>query len=150
MTQVQVGEMMNQLPQSIGQKINVRESVRADEFFDILNKMGIDIMFYVRKTGEVLMKDPKKHGRQVVGMSDGIMYNTNEGTLLASSFYADGVNEYGLDGKAQELYIDKKGRYFVAEYSNEETDKGRVRSVPEFMANAFIKQYGVDDTKTPV
>ena len=147
MNQVQVAKLTGQPEQSIGQKINVRESVRANEFFDILDAMGIDIYFCVRKTGEVLMKDKTKHGRHVVGMSDGVIYNTNTAKILATSFYADGEHEYGPDGKAQELYIDSEGRYFMAEYSNVEGENDRVRSMPANMATAFIKQFGMEEKK---
>ena len=134
--------------QSIGQKINVRESIKADEFFELLEVMGVDTFFYVRETGAVLMKD-MQHGRRVVGMSDGVIYDTKESQLLASSFYSDGKNEYGPDGKAQELYVDRENRYFVAEYSSDENERDRVRSVPSNMASAFIAQYGITN-KTPV
>lgn len=149
MSQAEVARMTNQPPQSIGQKINVRESVRANEFFDILDAMGIDAFFSVRKTGEILMKE-QRHGRHLFGVSDGVAYNTNDAELLASSFYADGTNEFGPDGRAQELYMDRKGRYFTAEYSNNEGERDRVRSVPANVAAAIIKQYGIAEKKTPV
>ena len=147
LSQAQVAKMTGMPEQSVGQKVNVRESVRANEFFDMLDAMGVDILFYIRETGEVLMKDPQ-HGRRVVGMSDGIIYDTDEAEILASSFYADGENEFGPDGRAQELYVDRENRYFMAEYSKNEAERDRVRSVPSNMATAFINQYGV--TKTPV
>lgn len=148
LTQSKVAKLVGMPEQSIGQMVNIRESVRADLFFDLLDAMGIDTLFYVRKTGEVLMKE-KQHGRRVVGMSDGVIYDTKESQILASSFYADGENEFGPDGKAQELYVDRQNRYFVAEYSCNEGEKDRVRSVPSNMAAAFINQYGIKE-KTPV
>ena len=142
LSQAKLAKMAGMPEQSIGQKINVRESIRADEFFELLDIMGISIVFFVKSTGEALLKE-SQHGKRVVGMSDGVIYDTKESQIVASSFFADGVNEYGPDGKAQELYVDKEGRYFVAEYSDEEDVKDRVRSVPSNMAEAFLKLYGI-------
>lgn len=143
LSQAQVAKMAGIPEQSLGQKVNIRESVRANEFFELLDVIGIDTIFYVRETGEILMKKPA-HGRRVIGMSDGIVFDTKESTLVASSFFADGTNEYGHDGKAQELYTDSEGRYFVAEYSNDKSVKDRVRTVPADMAAAFINLYGIN------
>lgn len=141
LTQVQVAKIIGMPEQSLGQKVNVRESIKANEFFDLLDAIGIETVFIVKETGEVLMKDVKRRER-VVGMSDGVAYDTKESTLVSSSFFADGKSEYGPDGKAQELYVDAEGRYFAAEYSSDVTFKPRVRSVPANMAEAFINQYG--------
>ena len=140
LSQAEVAKMVGMPEQSIGQMINIRQTVKADLFFDILDVMGIKTLFYMKDTGDVLMKDISK-GKRVVGMSDGVVYDTKESKLLASSFFADGTNEYGPDGKAQELYIDNKGRYFMAEYNNAPDDKGRVRSTPASVAEAFIDKY---------
>ena len=142
LSHVKVSKLSGMPEQSIGQKINVRESIRADEFFDLLDVMGVGVVFFVKETGEALLKETQ-HGKRVVGMSDGIIYDTKESQIVASSFFADGSNEYGTDGKAQELYIDKEGRYFVAEYCNDGTTKDRVRSVPANMAEAFLAKYGI-------
>lgn len=144
-TQVQAAKLIGMPEQSFCQKINVRESIKANEFFDLLEAIGIEAMFVVKATGEVLLKGTQFE-RRVVGMSDGVIYDTKDSTLVASSFYADGVNEYGPDGKAQNLYIDKEGRYFAAEYSKEGPSNDRVRSVPVNVAYAFIGQYGKDNT----
>lgn len=148
MTQAEVARLIGMPEQSIGQMINIRESIRADLFLQLLEVMGIETLFYRKDTGEVLMKDISR-GKRVVGMSDGVVYDTKESKIIASSFFADGENEFGPDGKAQELYIDRQGRYFVAEFSNNEGERDRVRSVPANMATAFINQYKAKDI-TPV
>ena len=142
MTQKEAANLSGTTELRIGQRINMRETIHADEFFHILDSIGIDTVFYVRKTGALLVKEPK-HGKRVTGMSDHVKYDTDAAHLLASSFYADGEHEYGDDGKAQELYVDREGRFFVAEYSCNEDEPDRVRSVPINMAIAFIKQYGL-------
>ena len=83
MTQAQVAKLAGMPEQSVGQMINVRESVRADLFLELLEVMGIDTLFYVKGTGRVLLKD-NKNGRRVVGMSDGIVYDTKESQILAA------------------------------------------------------------------
>ena len=140
--------------QCLEYKIKYRGSISANEFFEVMGVLGIETLFYMRKSDRTIdpetakeeTKEVKKKPR-VMGMSDRVIYNTNEGTLVSSSFYADGKSEYGPDGKAQDLYIDKEGRYFAAEYSNEDGDKGRVRSVPYLMAIAFINQYGTKNNE---
>lgn len=142
LTTAEVARMLNVSAQSLGQKVSVLETIKANDFFRILDTIGIDTCFYVRKTGELLVNE-QKHGRRVTGMSDHVIYDTDDAHILASSFYADGEHEFGEDGRAQELYVDREGRYFVAEYSNKEDEPDRVRSAPANMATAFIKQYGL-------
>ena len=140
LNQVQIADLAGMPKQSVTQMINVRESVTADVFFKVMDAMGIDVRFRVRKTGELIMADDNRAG--ICGKSDGVFYDKEESEKIASSFYADGENQYGPDGKAQELYVDRCGRYFVVEYSDDKDVNPRVRSVPELMATAFIRQYG--------
>lgn len=149
MSQAAVARKVGMPPQSVGQKINTRETITANEFFAILDAMGIGSYFYVKGTGEVLMRDAS-HGRRVSGFSDGVIYDTKDSTIVASSFFADGKEEYGPDGKAQELYRDRNGRYFVAEYTKDGSMRDRVRAVPDAMAEAFIQKFGIKDEKKPV
>jgi len=142
MTQVKAAELYGMPEQSIGQKINTRESIQANEFFDLLDTIGIGVLFYVKETGEILLKE-SENGRRVVGISEGVYYDTKKSKLLASSFLGDERNEFGPDGKAQELYIDKNGRYFMVECSNDENVKDRIVAVPNSIATAFINQYKI-------
>lgn len=145
-----VARLLNVNACELGQKINIRESVKANDFFEILDAIGVGVMFFMKDTGAVFLKDGRRT-RRVVGVSDGVRYDTAEATLIATSFYADDEHEYGQDGKAQELYVDRENRYFIAEYSCNEGERNRVRSVPYNMATAFIKQYGIDiDDNKPV
>lgn len=141
MTQAQVASIVGMPEQSIGQKINVRESIKANEFFDLLEAIGIETVFYIKETGEQLLRGEGDH-RRVTGMSDGVIYDTKDSKLIASSFYADGVHEFSTDGKAHELYLDRENRYFVAEYSVDGSSRDRVRSVSSDIAEAFISRYG--------
>lgn len=138
MNQSQLAKLIGTREQSLGQKVNIRESVRANEFFDMLEAMGIETQFVVKETGKMLFKSAH---RRVKGMSDNTLFDTKEASFVATSFYADGVNEFGPDGKAQDMYIDSEGRYFVAEYTDDPA-KDRVKAVPVNMAEAFIKIYG--------
>lgn len=148
LTQVAAAKKMNWTAQQLGQRF-IRESFKTDEFLKLMDVMGIDVKFIVRETGEELKKKVKGHGRRVRAMSDGVTYDTEMSEVLANSFYEDGINEYGIDGHAQELYIDKNGRYFLAEYSNVEGEKDRVRSIPGNIAAAFIEKYGTEIEKGP-
>lgn len=141
LSQAKAAKKIGMPEQSLGQKINVRESVRANELFDILEAIGIGAVFFVKATGELLLTEEER-GTRLVGVSDGVVYDTMNATLVSTSFFADGENEFGKDGRAQDLYIDGMGRYFVAEYCNDGSIQSRVRSVPVSMAEAFINMYG--------
>ena len=134
---------------ALREKVIVRGSIKSDEFLSLMDLIGVNVHFFVKATGEQLTKKVKQR-RRVVGMSDGVIFDTREAQIVASSFYADSENEYGPDGKAQELYVDRDNRYFVAEYSKDESIRDRVRSVPAHMATAFIKQYGIIEGGIPV
>ena len=97
--------------------------MRADELLTLMDAIGVDVTFTVRKTGEVLREHTTGHGRRVHGTVDKVFYDTGAADALSNSFYEDGVSEY-KDGEACELYVDKKGRYFMAEPPNRENRVG--------------------------
>ena len=120
--------------------------MRADEFLNLMDAIGVDVTFTVRATGEVLKDHKPGQGRQVKGTADKVQYDTEAADALANSFFEDGVNEY-RDGEACELYVDRKGRYFMAEYHEDGKDK--IRPVSPSVAAAFIEKYGTDIEKEP-
>lgn len=144
-TQKDAAELMGCSSQSLGQKL-MRRSLRSDEFLELLDRIGIDVTFTVRDSNDVL-KDTSGHGRRVRGNSDGVHYDTLDSEALANDFFEDGKNEYHEDGTATELYVDRSGRYFIAEYNNNGRDK--VKAVPPSIALAFIEKYGIDIEKDP-
>ena len=113
-TQESAARLIGWNGQQISQRL-ARNSMRADELLTLMDAIGVDVTFTVRKTGEVL----REH---------------------------TGVSEY-KDGEACELYVDKKGRYFMAEYH--EDGKDRIRSVSPSVAAAFIEKYGTKIEKGP-
>ena len=132
-----------------GQQISprlARNSMRADEFLSIMDAVGVEVTFTVKKTGEVLREHTTGHGRRVHGTVDKVFYDTGAADALANSFFEDGENEY-KNGEACELYVDKKGRYFMAEYH--EDGKDRIRSASASVAAAFIEKYGTKIEKGP-
>jgi hypothetical protein len=131
--------------QLISQRLQ-RNSMRADEFLTLMDAVGVDVTFTVRKTGEILRDHTAGHGRHLKGTADRVLYDTGAADALANSFYEDGVNEY-KDGEACELYVDKRGRYFMAEYHEDGRD--RIRVVSPSVAAAFIEKYGTDIEKGP-
>ena len=126
----------------------IRNSMRADEFLDFMDAIGIDVAFTVRESGEALKTHIAGAGRRVRAMVDKVKYDTEAASALANNFYADGVNEY-TDGKAMELYVDDEGRYFFAEYTNWEGVKDRITPVSARDAAVFIDKYGTDLHRGP-
>lgn len=146
-TQAEAAARVGWMPQQLSARL-VRNSMRADEFLNLLEGLGIEITLTVKETGEVVRTHIPGAGRRVKGMVDRIIYDTVASDALANNFYADGVNEY-TDGKALELYIDKEGRYFFAEYTNWEGGKDRISPVSARDAAAFIEKYGTEIVKKP-
>ena len=103
--------------------------------------MGIDVEFRVRETGKVIKIRVPGMGQRVRCMVDKVIYDTAASDALANNFYADGVNMF-TDGKAMELYVDKEGRYFFAEYSDWVGVKDRITPVSASVAAAFIAAVG--------
>ncbi len=145
-TQESAAKLVGWAGQQISQRLR-RNSMRADEFLALMDAIGVDVTFTVRKTGEVLKDHKPGHGRRLKMTVDKVMYDTAGSYAIANSFFEDGVNEYA-DGEACELYVDKKGRYFMAEYHEDGKDK--IRPVTASVAAAFIEKYGTEIEKSPV
>ena len=146
-TQAEAATKVGWMPQQLSQRI-VRNSIRADDFLYLLEAIGIEVTLTVRDTGNPVRVYVKGAGRRVKAMVDRVTYDTAASNAISNNFYADGVNEY-TDGKAMELYIDKEGRYFFAEYSNWEGGKDRISPVSAAEAAAFIEKYGTELDKKP-
>lgn len=142
-TQAESAAMIGWTAQKLSQRL-IRNSLRADDFIRLMDALGIEIEFKDKETGEPLKMHTSGYGRRVKGVSDKIQFDTDQSEPLSNSFYEDGVNEFGEDGRAVELYIDKEGRYFFAEYSANEGERDRVRSASASVAAAFIEKYGTD------
>lgn len=130
-----------------------RESLRANELFDLMEANGIEVLFRDKATGEILnILTPMTpgHGRRLKGMDNRIKFDTGLSSAISNTFYADGVHEYDENGEAQELYLDIKGRYFFAEYHESEHEKDRIVLVPKSVAEAFAKQYGREIEKQKI
>lgn len=127
----------------------IRNSLRADDLFRMLDAIGIDIQMTVRKNGRKVYVGNSSYGRRVRAMDDHVWYDTGRSDALANSFWSDGEHEYGADGKASELYVDSEGRYFLAMYSNIEGEKDKVQGVTADVAAAYIEKYGVILDKRP-
>lgn len=146
-TQAEAAAKIGWVPQQLSARLT-RNSLRADEFLDLLEGIGIELTMTVKETGKVIRSHIQGAGRRVKAMVDRVTYDTASSDALANNFYADGVNEY-TDGKALELYIDKEGRYFFAEYSSWEGVKDRITPVTPETAAVFIEKYGTEVDKTP-
>lgn len=146
-TQAEAATKIGWAPQQLSARL-MRNSLRADEFLDLMDAIGVDVTLTVRETGEVVKAHIAGAGRRVRKMVNKVIYDTAASDALANNFYADGVNEYG-DGKAMELYIDREGRYFFAEYTNWEGAEDRITPVSASDAAAFIGKYGTEISKAP-
>lgn len=146
-TQAEAAAKIGWVPQQLSARLT-RNSLRADELLDLLEGLGIELTMTVKETGKVIRSHIQGAGRRVKAMVDRVTYDTASSDALANNFYADGVNEY-TDGKALELYIDREGRYFFAEYSSWEGVKDRVTPVTPETAAAFIEKYGTELDKAP-
>lgn len=144
-TQESAAKLVGWTGQQISQRLQ-RNSMRTDEFLSLMDAIGVDVTFTVRATGEILKDHKSGHGRRVKATADKVLYDTAASDALANSFYEDGVNEY-KDGEACELYVDRRGRYFMAEYHEDGKDK--IRPVSPSVAAAFIEKYGVVVEKGP-
>lgn len=145
-TQAEAARLLGYNPQWLSARL-VRCSLRADEFLALMDKIGIDVSFTVRETGESVKEQIKGAGRRIRKMVNRVIYDTAACNALANNFYADGVHEY-IDGRAMELYIDAEGVYFFAEYTeNGNGDHITVASPEE--AATFITKYGTDIQKGP-
>lgn len=144
-TQESAAKLIGWAGQQISQRLQ-RNSMRADEFLVLMDAIGVDVTFTIRETGEELRDHKPGHGRRIRMTADKVMYDTATSNAIANSFYEDGVNEY-KDGEACELYVDKKGRYFMAEYH--EGGKDKILPVTASVAAAFIEKYGVEIEKAP-
>lgn len=146
-TQAAAAAKVGWTPQQLSSRLS-RNSLRADELLELLEGLGIELTMTVKETGKVVRSHIQGAGRRVKGMVDRVTYDTASSDALANNFYADGVNEY-TDGKALELYIDREGRYFFAEYSSWDGVKDRITPVTPETAAAFIEKYGTELDKTP-
>lgn len=146
-TQVDATASIGWLPQKLSGKF-LRNTLRADEFLELLDAIGVDVILQVRETGRIVKARIAGAGRRVRKMVNGVIYDTAESDALANNFYADGVNEYS-DGRAIELYLDREGRYFFAEYTNIEGVKDRIIPVSGEDAAEFITKYGTKIHKGP-
>jgi transcriptional regulator len=145
-TQESAAKLVGWVGQQISQRLQ-RNSMRADEFLTLMDAIGVDVTFTVRATGEVLKDHKAGYGRRVKATVDKVLYDTAASNALANSFYENGVDEYDKNGEASELYVDKKGRYFMAEYHQDGDDK--LRPVSASVAAAFVEKYGTDIEKGP-
>lgn len=145
-TQAEAAKSVNWVPQQLSSRL-VRNSLRADEFLALLEGIGVELTLTVKDTGKTVKTHIAGAGQRVKAMVDRVIYDTAESDALANNFYEDGENKF-TDGEALELYIDKEGRYFFAEYYEDETKKSRITPVAAKVAAAFIREYGTDIHKT--
>lgn len=141
-SQTEVAEMIGNTKQNLNNKIT-SGSLRTDDWVKILDAIGVDIVFVDRETGAVLSVTDstykKGYGPPAKGVFDGVKYDTQKADAIANTFFIDGENEY-CNGRAEELYLDKNGRYFMVAYK--EKGKPKITAVSPLIAAAFVEKYG--------
>ena len=138
-TQAEAATRVGWVPQQLNNRLQ-RNSLKADEFLEVLEGLGVEVVLMVKDTGKVIsLATPK---RKVKKMVKGVIYNNAAATPVANSFYADGVNEYGEDGYATELYVDKEERYFFVDYHKDDPKMDEVRVMPKSSVDDFVEKYG--------
>lgn len=146
-TQAEAAAKIGWVPQQFSARVS-RNSFRADDFLDILNGIGVEVKLVVKETGKEVRELVPGAGRRVKRKVDHVLYDTAESTAIANNFYSDGENKYN-DGRARELYIDSEGRYFFAEYSENDGEKDRINPISGADAAEFVERYGTEINKEP-
>ena len=137
-SQHKVAMLMDWSAQQLSQRIS-NNTFKADEFFDMMDRMGFNVLFVNRDTGMVL-RDVAGVGRGWKGLCNGVTFNKKKAQAIANTFYEDGENMY-KNGEAQELYVDGQGRYFMVNYSEKGADYDKAMLVPSSVAAAFAEMY---------
>lgn len=119
----------------------------ADGFFNILDGFGYKAVFTDVNTGEtfdcidsVKKLELTRHHANFKAMHQGKYFNTEHSKIITNDFGDPDI--YGEDGIARELYINKVGAYFFAEYKNESNAKNKVRAATKEEAELFIQENG--------
>lgn len=143
-----VARLLGWQPADLWQRL-IRDSVKMDDLMKMWEVTGVEVTYYMDGKPVVVTVHREGHGKPASGRSDYVKYDTKDADAVANTFYADGVNEYGADGTAQELYRDNEGRYFMVEYSSDPEVKPRIKDLPESIAAAVIAMYGTEIEKGP-
>lgn len=138
-TQAEAAARVGWVPQQLSNRL-VRNSLKADEFLEVLEGIGVEITMTVKETGKIIRL--KSQRRRVKKMVKGVIYDTAAAGVVANNFYADGVNEYDEDGYATELYIDKEDRYFFVDYHRDDPKLDEIRVMSKSSVEDFIEKYG--------
>lgn len=118
---------------------------KASEFLEMLEMFGIDYKLYqpvgnfkidkyIPGEGLRLRQYVKDHQK----WCDTIVSNA-----ISNTFYADGINRYDENGSASELYRDKDGDYFIANYFADHPNLDNIQIISEEEVAAYIAKNGV-------
>ena len=128
-------------PQNLSRKL-LKDTIRAKEFFDALDALGLKITVSRKDTGDVIRAQSFKPGvmPRVSMVVNGIRYDTEK---------ADALCHYELDALAMELYRDYRGGYFVAIYVNCEGGKPHISVCDESYALRLYEAHRGDSDPHP-
>lgn len=127
-SQAHAARLMGWVPQQLNNRLS-RNTFKVEDFFDLMDVLGVEVRFISRNTGRDISTLAKKkgHGPSVTGTSGNVTFSTDESSAVSGRF-VDGVLE-------DELYVDPVGRYFIV--------SGReVKGVSSNVAHSFIEENG--------
>ncbi|MDO4952251.1 MAG: hypothetical protein Q4E34_00310 [Synergistaceae bacterium] len=147
-SQRELAEKIGTSAQNINQKL-LHNSLRADDFFGLLEKIGVEAYFRLSDSGIPVstIRGDNPHETDVIKMHKGILYDTRKSFVLSDDFYKNGKGKYDDKGEARILYIDRRSRYFFVVYS-ENSSVVKIENSDLDSAREFIRKYGIIPKKT--
>lgn len=148
LTQNDAAAAVGLTPNQLSYKM-ANNTMRVELLIEILDKLGYDLALVDRSTGNTVpvVTFRNGHGRRVKNMFNHVLLDTKVASALSNSFYEDGEHEYREDGTAEELYVDKRGRYFITKYHADDPEKDQSKTVSASVAKEFIERYGTEIEK---
>ena len=136
----EIAAAINKSPSSLSNRLK-RNSLSAEEFVKIIKTLGFEIAIKNPKTGEEVHTYRRGIGKRLKMSIKGVMYDTYRADAICHS---DEKNETFI-----ELYRDREGRYFVAQYNCWQGGKCTISTIDNAAANAMKEKYKdtIVDTK---
>lgn len=88
----------------------------AEQFLQICDICGVDVRLVLRRNEADIFAQCAGVGKRVRRVVNGMVYDTEHAVAMSNNFDASVI-------PARELYRDRDGNYFFAEYSGTERDK---------------------------
>ena len=130
--QKDIAEKMNKTSQSLSNKFN-RNTLSAEEFVKIIKLLGYEIAIKNPSTGEEIHTYQQGVGKRIQMTVNGVKYDTFKANAICHSNENDVI--------FSELYQDRDGRFFVAQYANWKGGRCSISPIGEDDAKILIEKY---------